>query len=228
MDVRPTDWMVTARVLAAIEPAQRERLRMAATPRALSRRAVLARQGEPASTFYLVESGYLKLSQVTAGGDEVLVRFVGPGEPFGGVVVLDQETYPVTAQAVVEATVLGWSREVLRVLVEEMPQLRVNIMTEITRHMRDALDRVQQLQTARVGQRLAATLLHLASPVGHTLQIAHPITRQELAEMTGATLFTVSRTLADWEARGLVATIAARVHLLQRERLESLVDAPEP
>lgn len=213
-----------SRLFASLADDQRLSILQAGRPRQLARREVLERQGDPAGTFYLVAAGYLKLTQLTASGDEVVVRFVGPGEPYGGVVVLDQDTYPVSAQAVEAVTVLGWTREVMRTLTNDVPQLRMNIVSEIAQHMRDALTRVQQLQTARVGQRLAATLLHLARPIGETLQIAHPVTRQELAEMTGATLFTVSRTLSEWESRGWIATVQAHIQLLQPAHIERLVD----
>lgn len=228
MDEPSVGWSAHSRVFTGLLPDQRQAVLAAAATRRLERRDILERQGDPAHTFYLVDAGYLKLTQITAAGDEVVVRFVGPGEPYGGVVVFDHETYPVTAQAVEGVTVLGWSRTTLRRLLDECPQLRTNITAEIARHMRDALQRVQQLQTTRVGQRLAATLLMLAQPVGTALMIAHPITRQELAEMTGTTLFTVSRTLSDWESRGLIATIDGRIHLKQPARLEGLADEPEP
>ena len=61
---------------------------------------VLLRQSEPASTFYLIERGYLKLTQVTAEGSEVIIRFVGPWDPVGGVAALGEAPYPVTATAV--------------------------------------------------------------------------------------------------------------------------------
>jgi CRP-like cAMP-binding protein len=227
MDEPSEGWAGQSRIFTEVTPEQAQAVLAAGTARKLGRREVLERQGDPARTFYLVETGYLKLSQVTAAGNEVVVRFVGPGEPYGGVVVLDQETYPVTAQAVEAVTARGWSREVMRRLLDDVPQLRMNILAEITRHMRDALQRVQQLQTTRVPQRLAATLLMLAQPVGRTLRIAHPITRQELAEMTGATLFTISRTLAEWETRGLVTTVSSRIHLLQPARLEHLAEDPD-
>ncbi len=211
-------------MLEKLSDGQRRSILAAGLPRTLARREVLEHQGDPARTFYLVASGYLKLTQLTAGGDEVVVRFVGPGEPYGGVVVLEQDTYPVSALAVEQVSVVGWPRDVLRRLTDDIPQLRMNIVTEIAQHMRDALTRVQQLQTTRVGQRLAATLLHLARPFEGTLQIAHPITRQELAEMTGATLFTVSRTLSEWEARGLIATAQAHIRLLEPAHIERLVD----
>ena len=65
--------------------------------------------------------------------------------------------------------------------------------------MTDALTRVRELTTARVGQRLAQTLLRLTRQCGQAtaggVLITQPLTRQELADLTGTTLYTVSRTL---------------------------------
>jgi CRP/FNR family transcriptional regulator, nitrogen oxide reductase regulator len=220
------DWLELSRIFAPLDEHQRERVLGRATRRTLARREVLERQGEPARTFYVVTAGYLKLTQLTAGGDEVVVRFVGPGEPYGGVVAFGQQTYPVTAQAVQHVELLAWPRDVLQTVLDDVPEVRTGIMAEITDHMREALTRVQQLSTERVGQRLAGTLLHLARPTGQTLRIAHPVTRQELAEMTGTTLFTVSRTLADWESRGFITTVDGRIHITAPARLAALRDDP--
>jgi CRP-like cAMP-binding protein len=56
------------------------------------------------------------------------------------------------------------------------------------------------------------------------VEIPHPITRQDLADLTGATLFTVSRLLARWEAGGIVASRRGRVAVLRRADIESLVE----
>ena len=80
----------------------------ASSLRLLKRKQALARQGDPAHSFYLVESGRLKLVQVTVDGHELIVRFVGPGEPFGGVVALDGATYPVPALAAEPSRLRAW------------------------------------------------------------------------------------------------------------------------
>jgi len=194
--------------------------------RDVKRGHALARQGEPAVAFYLIEAGLLKLVQDTPDGHEVIVRFVREHEPFGGVVALDGATYPVTALAVEPTRVRAWTKERLRVLLEKYPQVRTNIMREMTTHMTDALTRVRELTTERVGQRLAHTLLRLMRQCGRAtpegVLIAHPLTRQELAELTGTTLYTVSRTLSQWQADGILQS--SQRHLLIRapQRLDDL------
>ena len=192
----------------------------------VKRGQALARQGEPARAFYLVASGLLKLVQVTPEGHELIVRFVGAGEPFGGVVALAPTEYPVTALAVEATRLREWPRDALAALLDRYPQLRVNIMREMAAHMTDALTRVRELTTARVDQRLAQTLVRLSKQCGQAgtegVLITQPLTRQELADLAGTTLYTVSRTLTKWESQGL---IESRKRLLLLRSPEQLLQA---
>jgi CRP-like cAMP-binding protein len=198
----------------------------AATSRQLRAGQAIARQGEPATAFYLVESGLLKLLQLTVSGQELIVRFVGPGEPFGGVVALEGAAYPVTALAVETTRVRVWPSATLLQLLQRLPQVRMNIMREMAAHMNDALTRVRELATERVGQRLAHTLLRLMRQCGRTtpdgVLITHPLTRQELAELTGTTLYTVSRTLSRWESEGILRSINRQLLVRAPRRLQDL------
>lgn len=192
---------------------------------------MLIRQGEPASTFFLMERGYLKLTQVTPEGSEVIVRFVGRWDPVGGVAALGEAPYPVTATACDAVDVLAWPRKVLADLLERYPQLKTNILREMTAHMDDALTRLRELATLKVSQRLAHTLLRLTGPAksdrAGTLTVPHTLTRQELAELTGTTLFTVSRILTDWENAGLVRSSRAHVEVLDADGLRHAAEGEE-
>jgi CRP-like cAMP-binding protein len=217
---------VQGRVFGGLSADARREILDAAFTKNLTAREALAREGEPAAAFYLVVVGHLKLSKAAPDGREVIARFIGPGDPFAGIVLLNHPTYPLSAFAVEPARVLGWSKHILVELANRHPQLRANIVAEITRHMTDALDRVSELTTERVPQRVARTLLRLAEHDGHrrgdAVEIAHPVTRQELADLIGTTLFTVSRLLSAWEAQGLVQSSRGRVTVLDVAGLETL------
>lgn len=225
------DGVRRSRMFDGLTDAERGAWLEKATPVSLSRGQTLARQGEPAKSLYLVESGFLKILQLTAEGTELIVRFVGPCEPFGGVVALGNAPYPVTATATQPTRLHGWPRDVVAQLLKATPQVSVNLMREMATHMTDALTRVRELTTARVGQRLAHTLLRLGRQCGERtpegLLIAQPLTRQELADLTGTTLYTVSRTLSEWEHQGLLETRKRLLLLRSLPRLESLAGADE-
>jgi CRP-like cAMP-binding protein len=216
-----------SRIFDGLTAAQRKAWIDVARSREFARGAVAARQGEPATDLCLVASGFLKIVQGTADGHELIVRFVGPCEPFGGVVALDGATYPVTAVAVEPTRLLSWNREALKSLLDRTPQVRANIMREMTTHMTDALTRVQELSTARVGQRLAQALLRLTRQCGQpgdegAVVLRHFLTRQELADLTGTTIYTVSRTLSQWATDGILGSEGRRVVVLDCARLETL------
>ena len=220
-----------SRIFDGLTEAERHHWLGSARRRDVKKRETVARQGEPVRALALVESGLLKLLQITPDGRELIVRFVGAGEPFGGVAVLEAAAYPVTALALEPTRLLTWQAEVLRPLLDRFPQVRLNITREIAAHMTDALTRVRELATERVSQRLAHTLLRLmrqaGSPGPDGVLIAHPLTRQELADLAGTTLYTVSRTLSRWQAEGTLLSMRRQLLIRAPKRLERLSHAPD-
>ena len=165
-------------------------------------------QGDPADAVYSIETGRVRLSQVTAEGQQILLRVIGPGTVFGAIALARVDTYPVTAEAAEECTALVWPSSVLMGLVEQMPKLALNAIQLMAGHVQEFQDRFREMATQRVERRLARTLLRLASQTGRKTDegvlIDLALTRQDLAEMTGTTLYTVSRILSQWETQGLV------------------------
>ena len=218
--------VLRSRIFDGLTDGERQRWLGRAKNVDVARAQTLARQGEPASHFYLLESGFLKLLQLTAEGTELIVRFIAPGDPFGGVVALNDAPYPVTAVAVQPSVALSWARDSVAALLGDTPQVRVNIMREMSMHMTAALTRVRELTTASVDQRLAHTILRLAEQCGRPekdgVLIAQPLTRQEIADLTGTTLYTASRTLAKWESLGVVETRQRMLLVRSRRQLESI------
>ncbi|WP_162271347.1 Crp/Fnr family transcriptional regulator [Luteitalea pratensis] len=223
--------LLRSRVFDGLTDAERACWLDRGTTATFARGQTVARQGEPARSFYVLESGFLKLLQLTAEGTELIMRFVVPGEPFGGVVALSDAPYPVTAVAVQPSVVRTWSRETVADLLGVTPQVRVNIMREMASHMTHLLTRVRELTTARVDERLAHTLLRLARQCGRPtpdgVLITQRLTRQEFADLTGTTLYTVSRTLTKWESMGLIETRKRLLLLRSLEKLERVGGAED-
>jgi len=211
-------------LLSGLSESDQRELLAAAQPRLLKPRDVLGQQGEPAELFALVQIGHLKLGQVNAAGAESLVRFVGPGDCYGAIALVTGSRYPLSATAVEPSRVLSWSRPVITGFAERLPRLKSNILEEITRRMTGVLSVARELATERVPQRLAKVLLRLAEHGGNRtpdgVHIVHPVTRQELADLTGTTLFTVSRLMAQWESDGLLRTGRGDVTIVNPEGLE--------
>lgn len=200
----PTD----SPLLAGLTPAEAERVRSAARVQHKRSGEIFFLQGDPADAVYSISSGRVRLSQVTAEGNQILLRVIGPGTVFGAIALAKVDTFPVTAEAADDCAVLVWPKANLMSLIEQMPKLALNALQLMAGHVVEFQDRFREMATQRVERRLARTLLRLASQTGlktdEGVLIDMALTRQDLAEMTGTTLFTVSRILSQWESQGLV------------------------
>jgi CRP-like cAMP-binding protein len=172
-------------------------------------------QDDPATRFYVLLQGRARLIQVTAEGQQVILRFITPGEGMGIVAALGTMVYPASAEALDACRALTWEGATIAALMERYPRLALNGMRLLAQRVREFQDRLRELATERVERRVARMLLRLARQSGHKVAggilIDLPLSRQNLAEMTGTTLYTVSRILSQWEARGLVETGRERV-----------------
>ncbi len=198
------------------------------TARTVARRERLFHQGDPAEQLFFVVRGRVKLTQVGSEGQEVVVRFFGPGEIFGGVALLPDAKYPVNAEVVEKGRLVAWPRELVQRLAGEHPQLALKTTGTISERMRELQDRFRELATERVAQRVARALVRLVRQAGRRtdegILIDLPLSRQDLAEMTGTTLFSVSRILSGWESEGIVAVGRERVVVRHPHRLVAVAE----
>lgn len=176
-------------------------------------------QGAAATHFFLLLHGRLKVTQVTADGQQIIVRVVHPGDIFGFAKALQRMDYPGTPTAAAESVVICWPTEVWDLFVEKNPHLAVNAMRTIGQRLQEAHTRIREMATEEVERRVAHAVLRLIGQAGKTesagIRIDFPISRQDIAEMTGTTLHTVSRILSAWETKGLVQ--GGRQKLLVRD-----------
>jgi len=125
-------------------------------------------------------------------------------------------SYPASAQALEPSTALAIPSSFLHEMMQIRPYLNFGLMQLMTGYIQEMQERYRELATERVECRIALTVLRLAAQVGERVNsdetmIELPLSRQDVAEASGTTIFTVSRVLADWERKGLVETGRERV-----------------
>ncbi len=189
------------------------------------------RQGETADRFFLLLHGRLRVTRINGEGAQILVRFVAPNDMFGVAMAIGAAAYPGTATAAVESLALSWPNAAWTELIAAYPSLAVKAMQSLGERLQDTQDRVLDLATQNVEQRLAGVVLKLVRQAGRKteggLLIDFPLSRQDLAEMTGATLHTVSRTLSAWEAKGLVDCGRQKVAVRDEQGLAAIAAGAE-
>ncbi|MCL4812298.1 MAG: Crp/Fnr family transcriptional regulator [Vicinamibacteraceae bacterium] len=168
-------------------------------------------EGEAATTFFVIVSGRVKLVQLTPEGHEVILRIIGPGDVFGTVSAFagDKGVYPVSVVPVGRTEAAAWDGAAMARLMAAHPVIAMNALRTVASRLHDLQRRHRELMTERVEQRIARALLRLVQHAGRRsesgIEIDFPLSRQDLADMTGTSLFTVSRVVSAWQARGLVA-----------------------
>jgi CRP-like cAMP-binding protein len=186
---------------------------------AAERRVVRADQelykvGAPARAVHLLTAGAARLGQTTPSGARVIVKYVAPGEVFG-IPALLTSSYPTTAMALSDGVELQWPAEVIRALLSRHPALAFNVIRDLEARLRELEGRLGDLSSEPVEQRLARTVLRLVDRFGvrhpDGIEIPFPVTRQDLADLVGTTLHTVSRTLHTWEAQRQIGRRRSRL-----------------
>ncbi len=185
--------------------------------------AAVFEQDSEAHSFFLLLHGHVRVERLTPDGQKVVARYLSEGELIGIAVAMGRDTYPASAVAAVDCTVLSWPNARWAALTARVPALSANTLKTVGARMEEAQNRVVEMATERVEQRIAHTLLRLLRQTGRKveegIEIDFPISRQDIAEMTGTTLFTVSRVLSDWESKGLVKSGRQKIIALQPHRL---------
>lgn len=188
-------------------------------------------QGVKAEKFYLLLHGRIRACKLTPAGEEVVIRFVAPGEMFGVAMAIGRDAYPATAAAVVDSLVLVWPNSAWPSLLARNPALAVNTMRTLGALLQESQTRVMEMSTEAVERRVAHAILRLANQAGRKTDdgvlIDFPISRQDIARMTGTTLHTVSRIMSAWEALGLVSSGRQQVVVRDPHRLYLLAESSE-
>lgn len=171
-------------------------------------------QGDPATYLYVLVSGRAKLMQVNPAGQQVNLRTISEWQMFGALgAVREDATYPASAQALEQSTALAVKSDFLRELMQTRPYLSFDLMRLMTGYIQEMQERYRELATEKVERRIARAMLRMAAQMGTKMEggIEIAFSRQDLAEMSGTTLYSVSRVLSEWERQGLVEAGRERV-----------------
>ncbi len=189
--------------------------------------AVFEEEAE-AHSFFLLLDGHVRVVKTTPDGQQVIVRYISSGELLGIAHGLGRTRYPASAIAAVDCVVLAWPSRLWAEFSARSPAFGSNTYRAVGARLQEAHTRVVEMSTEQVEQRVAHALLRLVHQTGRKTEdgilIDFPISRQDIAEMTGTTLHTVSRLLTAWEAKGLVRSGRQKVTIVEPQRLVVLAE----
>jgi CRP-like cAMP-binding protein len=213
------------------EKSLRDILDMARASRVKAGEHVFDQDGE-AREFFLLLDGNIRVVKLTPDGEQVVPRYISAGELFGIARALNMETYPASAVAASDCVVLSWPTAVWDGMVAKHPTFATNTYRTVGKRLAETQQQVVELATARVEQRVANAILKLANQTGRRtpegILIDFPVTRQDISEMTGTTLHTVSRLMSSWEEMGWVKSGRKMITLVEGHKLVLVANGVKP
>jgi CRP/FNR family transcriptional regulator len=212
-----------------VSPDDRHRVASVARLRTFERGDGIFQEGDASDSFVTVLTGRVKVSKATPAGKDLILHIFGPGDPLGAVAVYDGRPYPASAVALEPTTCLIIPRQAFFTLLEQSPSLVRGLLSGLTSRLVELTDRLAELMGAHVETRFARLFLKLADQLGRPerggLFIPLPLSRQELADLTGTTIETCIRIMSRWGKDDVLRTEKDGFVVVKREALEALASA---
>jgi CRP/FNR family transcriptional regulator len=222
----PVELLRTAPVFRQLAQADRERVAAVGHVVTFERGAAIFAEGDPSDSFYVVISGRVKVYKTTAQGKDVILEIFTAGDPLGAVAVYEGRPFPASATALDATTCVVIPRQDFFRLLEQHPSLVRGLLLGLTTRLVELTTRLVDLTGGRVEPRFARLFLKMADEKGHATSggtfIPAPLSRQELADMTGTTIETAIRIMSRWSKQNIVHTEKEGFLLINRGALESL------
>jgi CRP-like cAMP-binding protein len=207
----------------------RERLLAVAQMRAYERGEHVFREGDPSDFFLIVVTGRVKVYKQTPAGHDLILDIFGAGGPLGAVAAYESRPYPASAEAIEPATCLLIPRAAFFALLEQHPSLVRGLLSSLSHRLVELTARLTELTGGRIDTRFARLFLKLGDQIGRQerggLFVPLPLSRQELADLTGTTIETCIRIMSRWGKEQVLRTEKDGFVLLDRQALKTLAES---
>jgi CRP/FNR family transcriptional regulator len=186
-------------------------------------------EGEASDHFFSVANGRVKVVKMMPSGKEVILEVFGAGEPLGAVAVYEGRPFPASAVAMDPTTCVLIPRAAFFALLEQHPTLVRGLLLGLTHRLIELTKRLAELSGGRVEARFARLFLKLAHDIGQTRDggrfVPMPLSRQELADLTGTTIETCIRIMSRWGKEEIVRTEKDGFTVLDPASLEAIANS---
>jgi len=173
-----------------------------ARPRKVSRKEILFREGDPATGFFLLLKGRIKLLKLSSSGKEQIIHFVNEGNSFAEAALYMQQTYPVYAEALENSELLFIPKDEFTKLLESDSSLAANLIAHLAQYLQLLTRKVEELSLMDAASRLCRHLAANLDPETGIVKLGAG--KGQTASSLGMAVETFSRTLTRLKEEGVV------------------------
>ena len=219
-----TVFLAQTMLFSGLPESQLVKLATIAIARSYDKDESLFQQGDPGAGFFVVQLGRIKVFKLSKEGREQILHIFGEFNHFAEVPALDGNPYPASAAAIEPSTVLFFPRQAFLHLLEQQPDIAINLLKSLARHLRRFSNLVDNLTLREVPARLAHYLLQLSQQANAAKTVTLDVSKGQLAASLGTIPETLSRVLAKLKRQGLVNVQGMNIQLLDIDRLRELAE----
>ncbi len=195
-------------LLSALRKEDREAVAPLCRLRGFDKGETIFHEGDAADRIHFLVLGRVKIVKA-AGGRDVILEILGPGEPVGAVAVFERRPFPAGAITLEPSSILSIPEREFFALLEKRPEMLRHLLAGLTLRLMMVNKRLADM-TGSAEYRAARLFLTLGDRVGVTkdggVHITLALSRQEIADLIGTTLETAIRLMSRWQKEGLVIT----------------------
>lgn len=192
-----------SRLFSALPAELRDPLLAAARPVRHGRGEALFHQGDSARVLHIVADGWVKLYRVAPNGTEAVVGVMTRGQSFGEPIALRGGSYPVSAEAVTDCTLLALPAAALLALIRARPEAAISILSSTFLHLQGLVEQIEQLKARSGAQRVAEFLLELCPEGADAASVKLPYDKALIAGRLGMKPESLSRAFARLRDHGV-------------------------
>ena len=202
-----------------LSPQEMEELDRITSMTTCDRGRIFYTPGETGEVLFVLKRGRVQIYRLSPDGKKLVIAVLEPDTLFGEMALIGQGMYNTFAEALEPCTLCAMSRRDIEVLVTKFPKIATRLLEIVGRRLMEAETRLESLAFKGIPSRVAALLLRL--------QREHFIegnTHQDLAEMIGTYRETVTQTLNDFKAQGLIEINRKRIEIRDTARLREIAE----
>ncbi len=193
-------------LFSGLEEQELERLSRVAVRRRAGRGDQVVRSGESADALLILLTGRAKVTNFDEEGREIILAWLGPGEFFGEMGLIDGSARSASVVAVENCELLSIGKQEFQRCMQDNFQVAQKLMQILVRRLREADHNIESLALLDVYGRVARLLLDLSEEEDGKRLVKKKISKQDMARMIGASREMVSKVMRDLEIGGYIVT----------------------
>ncbi len=220
----PAPSLRTVPLFATCQAEDVVRLEQRARYRKFKAGSIIVQEGQSAEEIFCICRGKVKLMKGNFRRRERIVAFAGGGEIIGLRCLLGFQKFDKTAVALEQTEGYFVSRSELLRLFRKHPDMIIKIMKQIINHLEEIDDRIVEVASKKMAQRLAETILYLKTTFGEDDQgnLNIRVGRKDLANFIHSNRYTVYRLLAEFRNKGIIEFDRKCLKILDEDKLREI------